>query len=176
MGNPEVGVNPILVSMLLPSSTAKQRQDCGSSGRKSDRSAGVTLDGHDHSTHLVSEDDTAHDAAHDHENVIVLPKGSAAPTLDIEAIRDGAGWNLRVITTNFTLTPERIGGAHVPGEGHGHVYINGVKLARLYGEWYHIDKVPDGDVKLRVTLNSNDHSALAVGEMPLEATMILPGS
>ena len=136
---------------------------------------GVTLDGHDHSAHLV-EDHATHDTAHDHENVIVLPQGPDAPTLDIEAVRDGAGWNLRVITTNFTLTPERIGGAHVPGEGHGHVYLNGVKQARLYGPWYHIDKVPDGDVELRVTLNSNDHSALAVGDTPLEATMILPGS
>jgi len=138
--------------------------------------AGVTLDGHDHSAHLADEIQPAHDAAHTHENVIVFPEGPDAPSLEIEAFRDGPGWNLRVITTNFKLTPERIGSAHVPGEGHGHVYINGVKQARVYGEWYHIDKVPEGDVELRVTLNSNDHSALAVGETPIEATMILPGS
>lgn len=142
--------------------------------------AGVTLDGHDHSAHLAGEaiDHAAmdHDVDHDHENIIVLPGGPNAPTLEIDAIRDGAGWNLRVMTTNFTLTPERIGTEHVPGEGHGHVYLNGVKQARLYGEWYHIDSVPEGDVNLRVTLNSNDHSALAVGDRPLEATMILPAN
>lgn len=147
--------------------------------------AGVTLDGHDHSLHRVPDtgamDHSAMghemgDDAHDHDTVITLPEGPDAPTLEIDVIRDGAGWNLRVITTNFTLTPERIGSDHIPGEGHGHVYLNGVKQARVYGEWYHIDQVPDGDVELRVTLNSNDHSALAVGETPLEATVILPAN
>lgn len=133
--------------------------------------AGVTLDGHDHSAHIAGE--AAH-SAHDHETVTTLPEGPDAPTLDIEVAKDGAGWNLHVITTNFAFTPERVGTAHKAGQGHGHVYLNGVKQARIYGEWYHIARVPDGDVTLRVTLNSNDHSALAVGDAPLEATMILP--
>ncbi|NNE88694.1 MAG: hypothetical protein HKN27_11505 [Silicimonas sp.] len=135
--------------------------------------AGVTLDGHDHSEHLLEETGAV---AHDHDKITVLPEGPDAPTLDVDVIKDGTGWNLRVITTNFTMTPEKIGTEHVPGEGHGHVYLNEIKQARLYGEWYHIDKVPDGDVALRVTLNSNDHSALAVGDQPLEATITLPDS
>ena len=148
-------------------------------------SAGVTLDGHDHSAHLApasGEMDHAamgHDMgddAHDHDTVITLPDGPDAPTLDIAVTKDGSGWNLRVITTNFTLTPERIGGVHIPGEGHGHVYLNDVKQARIYGEWYHIASAPAGDVELRVTLNSNDHSALAVGDTPLEAVMMLPAN
>lgn len=144
--------------------------------------AGVTLDGHDHSAHLAPSDNAVdhaamgHGDAHDHNKVISLPEGSDAPTLDIEVTKDGTGWNLRVITTNFTLTPERIGTENVAGEGHGHVYLNGVKQARIYGEWYHIAQVPAGDVELRVTLNSNDHSALAVGDTPLEATLILPAN
>ncbi|MEO9826425.1 MAG: hypothetical protein ABJF50_18645 [Paracoccaceae bacterium] len=149
--------------------------------------AGVTLDGHDHSAHLADEEGGAVDHAamghdmsdmetHDHDTVITLAEGPDAPTLDIEVSKDGAGWNLRVVTTNFTLRPERIGAAHVAGEGHGHVYLNGIKQARIYGEWYHIPSVPAGEVELRVTLNSNDHSALAVGETPLEATMTLPAN
>lgn len=148
--------------------------------------AGVTLDGHDHSANLAGKDSAAdHSAmghgdmandAHDHDTVVSLPAGPDAPTLSIETTRDGAGWTLRVITTNFTLTPERIGGPHIPGEGHGHVYLNGVKQARIYGEWYHIDKVPAGDVELRVTLNSNDHSVLAVGDVPLQSVTVLPAN
>ena len=152
--------------------------------------AGVTLDGHDHSAHLAPVDGEVDHAqmdhaamghgdmsgdAHDHDTVITLPAGPDAPTLDVAVTKDGAGWNLQVITTNFTLTPERIGGDHIAGEGHGHVYLNGVKQARIYGEWYHIDAVPGGDVELRVTLNSNNHSALAVGDVPLEMVMTLPG-
>lgn len=150
--------------------------------------AGVTLDGHDHSADLAESEidhsqmdhaamghgETSSDA-HDHDTVLTVPDGPDAPTLELAVTKDGAGWNLQVITTNFTLTPERIGGAHIPGEGHGHVYLNGVKQARIYGEWYHIDAVPSGDVELRVTLNSNDHSALAVGDAPLEVVMTLPG-
>lgn len=146
--------------------------------------AGVTLDGHDHSEHLEGEEGVVDHAAmghgdmdaHDHDSVITLAEGPGAPTLDVEATKDGAGWNLRVITTNFTLTPERIGTDHIPGEGHGHVYLNGVKQARIYGEWYHIASVPEGDVELRVTLNANDHSALAVGDTPLEMVMTLPAN
>lgn len=139
--------------------------------------AGVTLDGTDHIAPNSEMDHAAkgHDT-HDHDTVITLPEGPDAPTLDIAVTKDGAGWNLQVITTNFTLTPERIGGAHIHGEGHGHVYLNGVKQARIYGEWYHIASVPAGDVELRVTLNSNDHSALAVAGKPLEVMTTLPGN
>ena len=98
--------------------------------------AGVTLDGHDHSAHLAGEDGAVdhgamdhaamgHDMgadAHDHDSVITLDAGPDAPTLDIDVTKDGAGWNLRVITTNFTLTPERIG-----------------------GEWWRPDASPDRD-------------------------------
>lgn len=138
---------------------------------------GVTLDGHDHGAQLLG--DAGHHSEpmksddHNHSQIISLPEGPNAPTLRIEAFRDGPGWNLHVIVTNFELTPERVGSKHVAGEGHGHVYLNGVKQARLYSEWYHIDKVPDGDVVVRVTLNSNDHSALSVEASLIEATLIL---
>ena len=134
---------------------------------------GVTLDGHDHATDhgpAVSDRDpqSGEAATHDHSQMIDVT--GPAPTLSIEITPDPvSGWNLHVVTTHFTFSPDNSGGAHVNGEGHGHLYANGVKLARLYGPWFHIGTLPEGTVEIQVTLNSNDHQALAVAGVPLEA-------
>ena len=57
---------------------------------------------------------------------------------------------------------ERSGGDHVAGEGHAHVYVDGEKIARLYGPWLHIPSLSPGAV-VEVTLNANDHRPLAIG-------------
>ena len=83
-------------------------------------------------------------------------------------MRDPAsGWTLHVITENFTFSPQNASRDHVPGEGHAHVYINGVKLGRFYGPWVHLDNLPEGEVTVEVTLNANDHRPLAVSGVPL---------
>ena len=132
---------------------------------------GVTLDGHDHATDH-SNHGTASKTGHDHSEVLEVD--GVAPTLMIHVMEDPvSGWNLHVMTTNFTFAPLSVGGDHVEGEGHAHVYANGAKLARLYGPWMHIDALPAGDVELLVTLNSNDHRALAVDGATLEATQVI---
>lgn len=86
-----------------------------------------------------------------------------APTLDINVTKDPmAGYNLQVIVEGFEFAPKSASLAHVEGEGHAHVYANGVKLARLYGEWMHLDALPKGEVVIEVSLNTNDHRPLAV--------------
>ena len=57
------------------------------------------------------------------------------------------------------------------GEGHAHVYVNGTKIARLYGTWMHIGSLPPGDVEVRVALSSNDHKALAVNGQPVQVAV-----
>ena len=126
-------------------------------------SQGVTLDGHDHS------DPTHHDAGsasgHEDHAPIILAAGENAPVLSIEAIADPvSGWNLHLVTKRFRFAPENAGRENRPGEGHAHVYVNGIKLARLYGPWMHLSNLPSGEVDLRVTLNANDHSPLVVGD------------
>ena len=127
---------------------------------------GVTLDGHDHATDHVTQAGNAD--AHDHSQMIDVT--GPVPTLAIEIAPDPvSGWNLHVITSHFAFSPGTSGGAHVNGEGHAHLYANGIKLARLYGPWFHIATLPEGEVEIAVTLNSNDHQALAVAGTPLEA-------
>ena len=136
---------------------------------------GVTLDGHDHSTDHVPGAGTFDPAAHaGHETPLNLT-AEAAPSLEIEAFADPVvGWNLNIRTTNFQCAPEQAGLDHIEGEGHAHIYANGVKLGRVYGEWYHLEGLPSGS-RIAVTLNANDHSPLAVDGEPIRAELTLEG-
>ena len=137
---------------------------------------GVTFDGHDHGDPAPHGGPEQHAGAamHDHGAMLSVPAGADAPKLEIEVTPDpSAGWNLHIMTENFRLSPENASRAHVPGEGHAHVYANGVKLARVYGPWMHLDTLPEGEVELEVVLNSNDHRPLAVGDVPVAQSVML---
>ncbi|SEL89033.1 hypothetical protein SAMN05444413_12027 [Roseivivax marinus] len=132
---------------------------------------GITLDGHDHGdpAHHVAGHQTSMAERHDHATQLSLPSDAQAPTLDVSVEPDPAsGWNLHLATTGFAFAPLSASGAHVLGEGHAHLYVNGQKRARIYGAWTHLAELPAGDVELRVTLNANDHRPLAVGDVPVE--------
>lgn len=130
---------------------------------------GITLDGHDHSAH----GETGHGDM-DHGEVLSLEQSTGAPTLSVMVMEDPmAGYNLHIMTENFTFSPQNASLAHVAGEGHAHVYINGVKLGRFYGPWVHLDQLPAGEVRIEVTLNANDHRALAVGDVALSQTVTI---
>jgi hypothetical protein len=116
-----------------------------------------------------------HGGHHDHGKVIDYPAGPEAPAVDFKLLPDPVGgWNLHIQTTNFIFRPEQVNGANMPGAGHAHVYVNGRKLARIYGPWTHLAKLPPRPFVLRVTLNANDHSGLAVGGVPLVAERRYP--
>ncbi len=115
----------------------------------------------DHSSH-----------AHAHGDALVIQPGDDAPGLDIELSPDPvSGWNLEIRAENFRFAGENAGKAHVPGEGHAHIYVNGQKIARAYSNWFHLETLPPGRVEVEVTLNSNDHRSLTVGDAPLSATV-----
>lgn len=129
---------------------------------------GITLNGHDHAA--------GHGGGHDHAAMvpIVLPADANAPTLIAKVVKDPvSGWNLHLETTNFRFAPENASTAHVVGEGHAHVYVNGVKIARIYANWFHIDHLPMGNVMVEVALNSNNHSELAVANAPLRVRFMV---
>ena len=107
---------------------------------------------------------------HDHSKLLSLEAGENAPTIAIDLAKDAVGgWNLHITTTHFRFTPEAVNKAHHVGEGHAHIYVNGKKLARIYGPWFHIGALPKGNVAVSVTLNANNHQALAVGDKALVA-------
>lgn len=107
---------------------------------------------------------------HAHEKLKDVSGEGRAPALAISVTRDLlSGWNLELEVENFEFSPEQASHAHVPGKGHAHLYIDDRKIARLYGRWYHIADLPPGPHEIRVTLNANDHSTLAVGAKPVDA-------
>ena len=110
-----------------------------------------------------------------HEKTIEAPVDmsvSVVATLD-----ELSGVNLKITTTGFTFTPENAGGEHVPGEGHAHVYVDGVKINRVYGSYYHLSGLDPGERSIRITLNANNYEQYAKGEHPVEATttIVVPG-
>ena len=84
--------------------------------------------------------------------------------------RDTGGWTVNVDTTNFQFAKELADGDHVAGTGHGHIYINGVKLGRLYENVATIGALPKGRHVVRVTLNTNDHQTYMVVGKRVTAT------
>lgn len=138
-------------------------------------SQGVTLNGHDHGD--PAQDGTAsltpsHTPSHSHGAPLEIASSEGTSTLAIDLQPDPlAGWNLHIETTGFRFAPDHASGPHVPGEGHAHVYANGEKIARAYGPWMHIASLPDGDVRVSVALNTNDHRPISVDGKPLQASV-----
>ncbi|WP_412079356.1 hypothetical protein ACLF6K_32610 [Streptomyces xanthophaeus] len=106
-----------------------------------------------------------------------------APQVQLAARPDSEdGWNLQLTVNNFRFTPDSAGGAALPGAGHAHLELDGRKLARLYGPWFHLPaaQVPEGSHTLTVRLYADDHTAWAVSGKPVEAatqlTATAPGA
>jgi len=148
----------------------------------------VTLSGHDHADPLahghgaavgsvglpIGPDDICMATnGHGHGLREIAGQGPA-PTLALELHPDtGNDMNLRILTTHFRFTPERVNGPHVHGEGHAHIYVDGVKIARSYGPWFQLTNLPSGAV-VHVTLNANSHEELAVDGKPVAASIFAP--
>lgn len=91
------------------------------------------------------------------------------PTIAFTVTKDTMnGWDVHVMTTNFTFTPEHLNGAPVAGEGHVHLYIDN-NLIIMLGPWYHIDSLTPGTHTIRVGLFNNDHSAYTINGLHIEA-------
>lgn len=122
---------------------------------------------------IESEMGSEHAGHHTHDQRAVAV-GTPVPTVAISVEPDAkSGYNLQISTEHFTFEPAAVNGAVVEGEGHAHVYVNGVKISRVYGEWFHLEatlfEVGENDV--RVTLNAHDHSDWAVDGVPITSSV-----
>ena len=100
--------------------------------------------------------------------------GKKSPTLKLIITKDPmSGFNVQIKTKNFKWSPQRASMAHKPGEGHAHIYIDDVKVGRVYGEWYHLAtanlNLSPGSHVVRVDLNGNDHAPYMFKGKLLEA-------
>lgn len=95
------------------------------------------------------------------------------PSMALSVVPKGAGWVAQITTENFAFSEALQNAPHRPGTGHGHIFLGGMKLGRLYGETYDIGRLPAGRHIFRVTLNTNDHRAYTVDGAPLSAQAVI---
>ena len=81
------------------------------------------------------------------------------------------GVDVRIVTEGFQFAPELVDQPHTPGAGHAHIYVDGVKLGRVFEPDYRIDPLAPGQHKIRVSLNTNDHSDLVYDGGKVESTV-----
>ncbi|MEM9604057.1 MAG: copper chaperone PCu(A)C [Pseudomonadota bacterium] len=87
-----------------------------------------------------------------------------APLISLTPLRDSASgpWRITAAVDHFVFDTERVDTEHVPGAGHGHLYLNGVKLGRYCGGEMAIGVLPPGEHTVRLDLNTNLHQPYAV--------------
>ncbi|WP_099824599.1 hypothetical protein [Oceaniglobus indicus] len=99
--------------------------------------------------------------------------GEPAPEVALNLTAVDGGWRMHVASSNFTFSEPAPDLGHIPGYGHGHLYLNGLKLQRMYSDTARIGALAPGDYAVSVTLNTNDHRAYVVGDTPVRATATL---
>ena len=119
---------------------------------------------------LVTATESGHSHKHKHGQVEVssLPE---KPDVLLDVTRDSVGgWNIYLKTKNFRFAPEDVNGEPVDGEGHAHLYVDGKKIARLYGPWFHLGNLSSGRHTIHVTLNANNHASFVLHGTPVAAS------
>ncbi|MXV88461.1 MAG: hypothetical protein F4117_09145 [Acidimicrobiales bacterium] len=112
------------------------------------------------------------DAGHDHSTTREVAADGPVPMVALEVTPDpSSGWNVRISLENFRLAPERASTEHVEGEGHLHLYVDDMKINRLYGLWYHLSGLEPGEREVRVELSANDHATLTHNGAAIDDTV-----
>lgn len=107
-----------------------------------------------------------------------VPAGQPAPTVSLQPFPDSeSGWNLHIVTTNFTFDPANVGGDAAPGHGHVHVLVDGQMVGRAYSDWYYLPALTPGKHTITVELETNDHMDYYVnGKQVMASVDITQGS
>jgi len=112
--------------------------------------------------------------AHREEQTLAVPEGKAIPRVSLIVHPDARkGWNLEVKVSNFKFTPEKVNQDGNSSEGHAHLYVNGKKITRIYGNWYYLASLEPGRNKVKVTLNANNHHTLTYKGNIIEDSQII---
>lgn len=92
-----------------------------------------------------------------------VPQNKPIPTVSFTLQKEPntQEWDVHILTTHFTFTPNKVGEKPVLGEGHVHLFIDS-KLYVVLGPWFHIDTLPKGKHTILLRLANNDHSTYAV--------------
>lgn len=125
----------------------------------------------------------------DHSHMpITVPENATVPALSLMLETDVmSGYNLIVDTKNYIFMPPpaaldmmQLMSADIDEptnqlKGHGHLYVNGVKIQRVYGKYVHLPAslFSSGVNTISVTLNNHGHMYWTVNEKKIVATLYI---
>jgi len=100
-------------------------------------------------------------------DIVTVTVGGLMPTLSIAspaagAVLYGNSTDVTVAIANFTLAPSKVGQAAVNGEGHWHVFVDGVYSGNTATLSFTLAGLAPGDHVVMAQLFNNDHTPLAV--------------
>ncbi|WDE03361.1 hypothetical protein SG34_018395 [Thalassomonas viridans] len=98
---------------------------------------------------------------HSHEPV-AIPANLPVPKLEVALYKDEkSGFNLHIELADFELEAPEFASEKPLGyvQGHAHLFINGQKIQRVYGQYLHLPGTlfKPGINQVMVTLNNHDH-------------------
>lgn len=114
-----------------------------------------------------------------HNQTIELDPLLPHPTLRLELIRDETdGFNLKLLVESFTLEAPPKTQKQSLEYGHAHIYLNDIKLMRLYGPDLHLPGrlFKQGISSLKVSLNNHQHAVLTINGAPIETVLLVDPS
>jgi len=126
---------------------------------------------------------------HDHKP-IPLPEGAKTPQINIAIFKDEKdGFNLHIALANFELEPPEFESALISPppqltgtqkvnfivDGHAHLYVNGKKISRVYGQYVHLPSTlfNPGINMIMVSLNAHSHDVWTLNENQIMSTLII---
>jgi hypothetical protein len=66
---------------------------------------------------------------------------------------------------------------YVAGEGHAHVYLDGLKIMRIYNGWFHLNTFQfatrSGEQLVSIELVGNDHAPYTIQGVPIGAEALV---
>lgn len=101
---------------------------------------------------------------HGAEAVFEISNKQSSPEIMMSVVQGSdKKWRVEVNAENFNFFEPVVEPlVHKNGQGHGHLYLNGLKLQRMYTGSAMIGVLPLGQHTVSVTLNTNDHKAYSV--------------
>ena len=93
------------------------------------------------------------------------------PKINIEVSRDKLeGYNLFFNLQNFKLSPENIEIKNEINSGYLQLFINDIKISRIYSSWFHVPErfFNQKENLIKVKLFTNLHDELTIDSQPIE--------